>query len=86
MSTTQYKSSQVRAIKPATATHDCTCLDHLGRRDTDRIISTLHRAAQSGKGKYSGDWHVSLSQAVSPGNTEGGSITEQLTSCLTCLD
>ncbi len=65
-----------RAIMPAimltTATsdsHHCTCLGHLGRSDTDRIVSISCRAAQGGQGKHCrathGDCHVSLSLTVS---------------------
>ena len=37
-----YIGVEFKAITPATATGDsnyCTCLGHLGRRDTDRIVS-----------------------------------------------
>jgi hypothetical protein len=33
--------AKVSVIMPATATHDCTYLGHLGRRATDSIISIL---------------------------------------------
>jgi hypothetical protein len=49
-------------------THHCSCLGHLGRCDTDRIVSTSCRAAQGGQGKYcraaQGDCRVSLSLMV----------------------
>ncbi len=45
--------------------HYCTCLGHLGQRDTDRIISILCHVPQGGQAKYSSDCHVSLSLTVS---------------------
>jgi hypothetical protein len=58
-------------ITPATATsdtHHCSCLGHLGRCDTDRIVSISCCAAQGGQGKYcnaaQGDCRVSLSPTV----------------------
>ncbi len=58
-------------IMRATATsdtHHCSCLGHLGRCDTDRIVSTSCRAAQGGQGKYchaaQSDCCVSLSLMV----------------------
>ncbi len=42
-------------IMPATATsnsHHCSCLGHLGRCDTNGIVSTSCCVAQGGQGKY----------------------------------
>ncbi len=42
-------------IMPVTTTsniHHCSCLGHLGLRDTDRIVSISCRIAQGGQGKY----------------------------------
>jgi hypothetical protein len=63
--------AKFRAIMPTTATldsHHCTCIGHLGRCNTDRIVSISCRAAQGGQGKYclaaQGDCHMSLSPTV----------------------
>jgi hypothetical protein len=43
------------AIMPATATsssHHCSCLNDLGRHDTERMVSISCRVAQGGQGKY----------------------------------
>ncbi len=45
--------------------HYGTCLGHLGRGDTDRIISILCHAAHGGQGKYSSECRMSLSLSVS---------------------
>jgi hypothetical protein len=52
---------KVCAIMPATATQYSTCLGHLGRCDTDRIVSISCSVAQHGQGKYC---FVSLSLTV----------------------
>ncbi len=56
--------AKVSEIMPVTMTCDCTCLGHLGRRDTDRITSILCHAAQGGQGMYNSDCHMSLSPTV----------------------
>ncbi len=48
-------------IMPATATHDYTCLSHLGWCNTDKIISIFCCAAQGGQGKYMPVCHLLLS-------------------------
>jgi hypothetical protein len=48
-----YIGVEFKAITPATVTgdsHYCTCLGHLGRRDTDRIVSIFCRITQGGQG------------------------------------
>ncbi len=37
---------------PATATQNSTCFGHLGRHNTDRVISISYHVAQGGQGKY----------------------------------
>jgi hypothetical protein len=46
---------KVSMIMPATATHDCICLGHLGRRNTGRSISIFCRTTHGGQDKYSSD-------------------------------
>jgi hypothetical protein len=46
---------QFKAITLVTVTgdsHYCTCLSHLGQRDTDRIVSIFCHVVQGGTGKY----------------------------------
>ncbi len=55
-----YTLAKVSVIMPSIVTCDSTCPDHLGRCNTDRIISISCQAAQGGIGKYSSDCHASL--------------------------
>jgi hypothetical protein len=57
----------------------CSCLGHLGRLNTDRIIYIYVTPPKVARPRKEGD-------IVLPGNTKGESIAVLLTSCLTGLD